>query len=247
MPASIEPVPLNGIREQNPMDGLAHFRRGPWRALRDRDVWHSLTVAAIALMASGGLLYVAWLFYVLRVAARAPTEPLRARCLLLLGKSLGRDGVDADYAQRIARLHDLLLARPDCRALLLGGDSGAGDEAQAALARLRALGLPVEIRIDIENASIDTLENLRNARALLGSAAQQPVALVSSRYHLARSRLLARSLGFDAEVCAAEPRLAIGARHLARIALEAGYCLWIDIGLRWSRLIGNRRMLERIS
>jgi hypothetical protein len=34
---------------------------------------------------------------------------------------------------------------------------------------------------------------------------------------------------------------------LLRIAGEAGYVCWSDIGTRWARLIGHRRMLARVT
>lgn len=228
------------------------FRDGPWRHLADRDVWHSLAVSALAVLLSGGLL---WLYYygrTLAVALRSPLAPRRARRLLLFGKRLGEDSsIDADYAARIARLHGLLLADPTREALLLGGRTGAGcSEAAAALAELQRAGLPVSVRLHCEDASTDTLENLRNARELLACSVGgvgAPVALVSSRYHLPRCLLLAQSLGLDAEGVAAEPHWHWRAGLLARLALEASYCLWLDVGRRWARLIGHARMVDKVT
>ena len=112
---------------------------------------------------------------------------------------------------------------------------------------LREYGLPDDADVRCEDASTDTLENLRNARELLGEAAAARIALVSSRYHLPRCLLLAQSLGLQAEIVAAEPRLRWSAGILVRIALEASYCLWLDVGRRWARLIGHRRMVERVT
>jgi uncharacterized SAM-binding protein YcdF (DUF218 family) len=224
------------------------LRDGPWRHLFDRDAWHSLSVSALAVLLSGGLL---WLYYFFRTVAQARNAPLRprqAQTLLLLGKRLAGDRIDADYAARIARLHGLLAAQPQRTALLLGGRTGAGlSEAGAALVRLRELGLAESTRLLCEDHSTDTLENLRNARELLGAEARQPIALVSSRYHLPRCLLLARSLGLAAEPVAAEDRLHWRPALLARLALEASYCLWLDVGRHWARLIGNRRMYSRVS
>jgi uncharacterized SAM-binding protein YcdF (DUF218 family) len=72
------------------------------------------------------------------------------------------------------------------------------------------------------------------------------VALVTSRYHLARCLLLARQLGFTGLPVAAEPVLPRHARYLGRLLLEAGYLMWIDLGLRWAQLIGHRRMTARL-
>lgn len=224
------------------------FRDGPWRHIGDRDVWHSLSVCAAAVVLSGGLL---WLFFFLRtliLAARAPLRPAAAGAtVLLFGKRLDGERIDADYAARIARVWALHREQPRAL-LLLGGRTGAGlSEAAAALQCLREYGLPDDADVRCEDASTDTLENLRNARELLGEAATARVALVSSRYHLPRCLLLAESLGLQAEIVAAEPRLRWSAGMLVRLALEASYCLWLDVGRRWARLIGHRRMVERVT
>jgi uncharacterized SAM-binding protein YcdF (DUF218 family) len=73
------------------------------------------------------------------------------------------------------------------------------------------------------------------------------VGLVTSRYHLARCMYLARRLGFDASPIGAEARLRLDRRYVLRMLMEAGYLMWIDTGMRWAALIGNRRMAARIS
>ena len=90
---------------------------------------------------------------------------------------------------------------------------------------------------------------LRNARALLAEAglARPRVVLLSSRYHLARCALLARWLGYDYALCAAEPRLDWRPATLWRIACEAAWVCWIDVGARWARLAGHRGMLAKVS
>ena len=73
------------------------------------------------------------------------------------------------------------------------------------------------------------------------------VTLLSNRYHLARCALFARQLGMDWELCAAEPQLTLGPATAWRLAGEAAYVCWSDLGMRWARLIGHRRMLERLT
>jgi len=223
------------------------FRDGPWRHLSDRDVWHSLLVTALTVVLSGGLL---WLYVFLRtihLARRAPLRPRAAATLLLFGKRLDGGAIDADYTARLTRILTLIREQPYA-VLLLGGHTGAGlSEAAAALQWLQQHGLPAEADVRCEDASTDTLENLRNARDLLGPDASVRMALVSSRYHLPRCLLLARSLGLDAEIVAAEPRLRWSAALFLRLVLEASYCLWLDVGRRWARLIGHRRMVERVT
>ena len=73
------------------------------------------------------------------------------------------------------------------------------------------------------------------------------VTLLSNRYHLARCALFARQLGYDWELCAAEPRLSMNPATLLRLAGEAFFVAWSDIGTRWARFIGDRRMLSRVT
>ncbi|MGP1665123.1 MAG: YdcF family protein, partial [Rhodanobacter sp.] len=73
-----------------------------------------------------------------------------------------------------------------------------------------------------------------------------PVALVTSRYHLARCLLLAKRLGFDGVPVGAEAVLPHHPRYLGRLLMEASYVMWIDIGMRWAELVGHQRMARRI-
>jgi len=224
------------------------FRRGPFRYLADRDVWYSLIVTALACGLSCGILYVIYLWRTARVAANAPHRLDDDRMLLVFGRRLDANREpEADYAARLQRALDAIAGNHAQKIMLLGGASGANiSEAAAGLDWLRAHDLPPDIDVMLEQASIDSLENLRHARSLLG-APLPPVALISSRYHLARCLALARVLGFPAIACAAEPRLRWSFRTARRIALEAGYLMWLQTGSAWARLIGNRRMLERVT
>ena len=230
---------------------LKPLRRGVWRYLRDVDVLHGAVVTLVALVGTGGLLYVGYLLHVARVALRSPLEPTRRLAVLVFGRMLVGDRPEHDYRLRLAR--SLLLARQGLaeRVMLLGGRSGGGAVTEAAAGErwLRDEGFPAVVPMQLEQASIDSLENLRHARSLLAREDEglPPVCLVTSRYHLARCQLLARRLGFDVETVGAEAALPRNVRYLRRIALEAGYLMWIDVAVRWARLIGLRRMADRVS
>lgn len=218
------------------------------RLFGDRDVLHAGVVAVSACVLTAGLVYVGYFVHVLRVARRAPCEPVSTGCVLLFGKHAPGGRLDADFQARVDRAVSLWRARPPQAVVLLGGGpDGAPTEAELARNALHARGLPADGPLQLEGASRDTLQNLRNARALLGDAARTRVVLLTSRYHLARCALFARNLGFDAELCAAEPRLAWSPRTLWRIAGEAGYVCLTDLGTRWARLIRHRRMLDRVT
>ncbi len=225
----------------------APLRRGVWRYLRDADVLHSLAVTLVAVTLSGGLLWVGYLVHVWRLARRSPARAPRARVLLVFGRRLENERPEQDYRHRLQRTLHLVREGEVERVLLLGGASGSRtSEAQAGADWLRGQGYPDHVPLVLEQASIDSLENLRHARELLREDVLPPVALVTSRYHLARCALLAHRLGFDAHPVAAEPELPRHARYRLRMVLESGYLMWIDIGLRWAHFIGHERMAARI-
>lgn len=212
----------------------------------DRDVLHVGMVALAACVLSAGLVYVGYLVHVFRVARRAPIVPERGEVVLLFGKHAPHGRIDADFAARLERAATLWRERPPADLVLLGG--GAPDEmSEAEVARrdLIARGLATGPALHLEASSRDTLQNLRNARDMLPPTRR--VTLLSSRYHLARCALFARQLGYDWELCAAEPRLAWKPATLLHLAGEAVFVCLSDIGTRWARLIGDRRMLARVT
>jgi len=215
----------------------------------DRDVLHAGVVTGIACIASAGLVYLAYFVHVWRVARNAPSEAGQGECLLLFGKHAPRGEPDREFAERLDRAAALWRTQPARRLVLLGGGPpGVASEAEVARAGLLARGLVEQSPWLLEAHSRDTLQNLRNARDLLGAMEHRGrVLLLSSRSHLARCMLLARQLGLDAQPVAAEERLRVGPRMLLRLAGEAGYVCLTDIGTRWVRLIGARRALERIT
>jgi len=218
----------------------------------DRDVLHSLAIAGAACVLSAGLVYVGYFVHVLRVARRAPCQPGVGECLLLFGKHAPEGRIDADFALRLERAALLWRQHPPRNLVLLGGGpDGMPSEAETARQALLARGVAPDAPLRLEGQSRDTLQNLRNARTLLNaSAADVPfsrVTLISNRYHLARCALFAGQLGLDWELCAAESSLPLHPRTLWRIAGEAAYVCWSDLGTRWARLIGHRRMLARVT
>ncbi|QSX74086.1 YdcF family protein [Lysobacter arenosi] len=214
----------------------------------DRDVLHAMAVAGAACLFSAGLVYLGYFVHVLRVARRAPCRPQQGNCVLLFGKHSPQGRMDHDFQARLDRAVSLWTHSPPASVVLLGGGApGEATEAELARRGLFARGVAQDAPLLLESQSRDTLQNLRNARALLGERMRSRVTLLSSRYHLARCALFARQLGFDAELCAAEPRLRLDARTWLRLAGEAGYVCMTDVGARWARLIGHQRMLARVS
>lgn len=219
------------------------------RMLRDPHAWTSAGVAGAACVFSFGLVYLGYFAHVLYTARRASSVPAGEGCLLVFGKHAPGGRIDADFRLRLQRAAAVWQARPARPLVLLGGRFGDG-ESEAELARrgLFEAGVSADATILLESESRDTLQNLRNARELLrGQAHAGPVVLLSSRYHLARCALFARNLGFEAELCAAEPAWRWRPSSLWRVAGEAAYVCWSDLGTRWARLIRHRGMIARVS
>jgi uncharacterized SAM-binding protein YcdF (DUF218 family) len=218
------------------------------RLAADRDVLHTGLVALLACLLSAGLVYVAYFVHVLRVARKAPCIPERGDCVLLFGKHAPQGRIDADFAARLERAATIWRERPPRDVILLGGGAPHElSEAEVAQGALLSRGLSQGPMLRLEGKSRDTLQNLRNARDLLGGEAPRRVTLLSNRYHLARCALFARQLGYDWELCAAEQDFALDSTTFLRIAAEAYFVCWSDIGTRWARLIRDERMLARVT
>lgn len=226
------------------MSGNSQWRNGsPWR---DPDVLQVLLVGTLATVFSAGLIYFWFLWRTWSVARSATQDPGEADCVVVFGKRLQDSEPDLEYRWRLRAALRLLRARPQVSVVLTGGHSeGPNRPSEAEVARRWLLARMPEAapRLTVEQRSRDTIENLREVRALVP---QGQAALLSSRYHLARCQALARSLGIDAHVCAAEPTWLLTRRNATCLLLEAGYHTLFVVGRRWAALIGHQRMLARV-
>lgn len=217
--------------------------------MKDADVLHVLGIALLACVGTAGLLYVYYFLRVWRTAVTAPVVSNETHCLLVFGKHAPMGQTDADFDLRLDRAAAILKSDDSAEVLLLGGGpEGVPTEAEVARAGLLARGIADNGRFHLEDASRDTLQNLRNARDLMRSrGVEPPVTLLSNRYHLARCLQFARQLGLKAEVCAAEPRFKWSWRMAGKLGSEAAYVCLTDVGTRWARLIGAQKMLARVT
>lgn len=208
----------------------------------------TLVLALLVMVGSGGLSLLWCLARVHRVARDSPAEVSGGGTVLVLGKCLRRGQATADFVVRLDRARRLLgqPAGTARRILILGGHTSPApwSEAEAGRAWLAARGVD-PARILTEDGSRHTLENLHAARRML---AGQPGAavLVTSRFHLARSRIMAEGLGLAVTLCAAEERLSYRPAMLGLLLAEAAFVNWYYCGRTFARLIRNRHMLGRI-
>jgi vancomycin permeability regulator SanA len=200
----------------------------------DRLVLILLSSAIIAV--SGGITLVAVLCWVILVAWRTPSSGSPVVRMLVLGMRLDSSGA-AGHAYR-ARLDRALLLwqqTPCAEIVLLGGCSRPGMPSEAAVgaAYLKTRGVPGGVLLP-EIRSRHTLENLLFYRAAF--EAVDGALIITSRFHLCRSALLAHRLGIPHRLCAAEPsRLAAFARPW-RLVSEAVLVHWYLTVWLFSRL-----------
>ena len=199
-----------------------------------------LVLSNLLLLATLGLSGLWLLRRVWRVARDAPVADVDGDWIVVLGARLIHDQVAPGYARRLRRAAALHHADPRRRILLVGGCTGGSvSEAERGREFLVELGLPAA-SLFIEDQSLNTLDNLRHARRLLAGDGARPFVLVTSRYHLARSEALARGLGLEPMLCAAEDCLRLNLWTLWRLGLEAWYLHWYEVGRAWSRWTRNR-------
>lgn len=205
-----------------------------------------LLSTAVVIVTCG--LSLAWpLRDVVRTARSVPLPVPPGGLVVVLGMRLRKGVIAPDYALRLDRV--VSLCREDgCKNILIvGGRTGCDEisEAEKGKEFLIDSGIDPD-RIYLEQSSLNTLENLRNARSILKQNEAISFTLVSNRYHLARCGLIASGLGMQPLLCGAEDRFAITAFLLPRLLMEAFYIHWYRTSIRWTRLSGRKKSLARI-
>lgn len=212
-------------------------------AFLGRDGAITLVAALTAMVLTAGIAPVVATVAVLRRAWRAPVEPLAApERILVLGHRLEAGAPSVVFQARLARAATLAQQHPLATVVLLGGRAAPGQPAEAEAGRdwLAARGLD-PTRIALETQSRHTLENLRNHRALHGTAGRE--ALVTSRCHLERAMLMAGGFGLSPMPVAAEARLPFDP---ARLLGEGLRVHWYVTGRVLARVLHHPRWLARI-
>lgn len=208
---------------------------------KDHDALFVLAISLLVMPLTLGIFYLWLLAVVIYKATRTPAiAAYRSATCLVFGKKLRKDKPDVEYRARL----DRLLQCGFQTAILMGGQTGGSvSEAQAGCDYLLARGLDKQT-MHLETDSQNTLENLKNARQLLG---RQDIIIISNRYHLARCSILASSLGIRHQLCAAENSFRCDPATLLKCLLETFYLHWFFSGKCWAMLTRNQRMLNKLS
>jgi uncharacterized SAM-binding protein YcdF (DUF218 family) len=227
------------------LEGNRHGGLGPFVG---GDGFAMLGLSCLVILACGGLTLLAAIVHVVRAGWSAPADAAGASRILVLGYKLPPDGrPDRIYRERLSRSLALSRALPHARMFLLGGRArpGLASEAEAGAVWLQAQGV-ASGQLRCEDRSRHTLENLRLYRDAFAVGADEPAALVTSRFHIARAALMAAGLGLDCRPCAAEAKPVAALARPSRVLSEGFLVHWYVVGVRFSHWIGNAHMLARI-
>jgi uncharacterized SAM-binding protein YcdF (DUF218 family) len=152
-------------------------------------------------LARGAGAVVLWLGAVAVWIAVGPgvTGTERGETAIVLGAAVVGDRPSPVFAARLDHAAVLYREGRAGRVLVTGGRSPEDKlaEAEAGSAYLQARGVPARA-ILLESRSRTTLQNLGNARAVLGKDAGEPVLIVSDPLHMRRAMAMAAAEGFDA-------------------------------------------------
>ena len=173
---------------------------GEWLMLRLRDRYKVCRVLSVVGRVLFGLFLVSFIAIqgIILHGMRADPEAADAEYLLVLGARVYEDGrPSAALAARLDTAYDYMQEYPEVTAILCGGQ-GSNEpcpEAEAMYDYMVAKGMDAD-RLLLEDESSNTIQNIENARALIGDG--HKTAVVTSDYHLARARVLMERGGLDA-------------------------------------------------
>jgi uncharacterized SAM-binding protein YcdF (DUF218 family) len=173
-----------------------------------------------------------------------------ADAILVLGRRLEADQPSPVFQARLAHAERLWREGRAPRVIVAGGLTGRATrtEAEVGVAWLAARGVPPAV-LRAEDRSQHTLENLFFVRDHLRAEGWSRLLLVSDPLHLARASALARGLGL-AVACVPAPDCPPAKHSPAwwrRAVTEAFLLHWYHTGMAYSRLIGSKRQLERVT
>ena len=173
---------------------------GEWLMLRLRAKHKAFRVLSVVGRVLFGLFLVSFVAIQGTIMHGMQPDPKAADAeyLLVLGARVNPDGQpSAALAARLDTAYDFMQEHPDITAILCGGQGGNEPcpEAEAMYDYMVAKGMDAD-RLLLEDESSNTIQNIENARALIGDGHR--TAVVTSDYHLARARVLMERGGLDA-------------------------------------------------
>lgn len=183
--------------------------------------WLWILLRAAALLLCGLLAAVC-------ICAHLRREARPSDCIVVLGAKVHPDGsLSRTLRWRCDRAWEAWRDGVAGDIIVCGGRGGDEpcSEACAMAVRLRELGAPDD-RIVREDASRNTMENLRGAGQIMAARGWRTAAIVTSDYHLQRALWIARDLGMDACGIAAKSNPKMYKRVKCRLREMASWMLY---------------------
>jgi len=211
------------------------------------DGYFTLLLSNLVLLATGGLYWLWLLKAVYQCAKHAPVDPPGCDVIAVLGMRPDNNQINAEFKTRLDRAATLFEQGYANTILVVGGKTGnnSRSEAELGMAYLLKQGFSRD-SLMAEDHSRHTLENLHNAKRLFLGNQNRTAALITSRYHLARSHRMANSLRLPHRLCAAEEEFTFNFKMLINLLREAYFIHWFEVGKAWAYGVNSQKSLNRI-
>ena len=125
--------------------------------------------------------------------------------IIVLGAQMKPNGPSVIYSYRLKKAAEYMKDNPDTICITTGGQGSNELQSEGAggAAYLESLGVQAS-RIEVEEKSMDTLQNIRNALDMIeakeGSTEDLGIGIVTNGFHVFRGVSIARKLS-DADIC----------------------------------------------
>ena len=212
----------------------------------DLDGYSMLVVSTLVMIATAGISYLFCFRKIFNTAKNTPHHCNESAMVCVLGKKLINEKPDNEYVSRLQRASHILSNNNDSQILLLGGKTGGAKISEALAGQEFLLKNNIEpSRIYLEEASHNTLENIKNAIDLLVDK-DKKIVVITNRYHLARAKQMSNGFGLEVDICAAEDKLNINLATLFKLMIEALHVHWYISGHYYAHLTNNSRIIKRV-
>ena len=212
----------------------------------DIDGYAMLLLSTLLMLATAGLSYAYYFRKVFRTAKNETNHCDENAVVLVLGKKLVDEQPDLEYLQRLICAKNILNKYTSTEVIILGGITGNANisEAHAGLLYLEKNEID-NSRINLEEKSRNTIENIRNSISFLKER-KKKIVIVSNRYHLLRAKQMANGFGLNVDLCGAEETLSMNMSSILKIMMEALHVHWYKSGRYYAKITNNIRILDRI-
>lgn len=212
----------------------------------DIDGYSMFVLSGLIMIATAGISYLFCFKKIFQAANKTSHDCEENVVLCILGKKLINNKPDSEYLLRLNRASHILNSDEQSHAILLGGKTGKASISEAFAGKEILLSNNIDpSRINLEESSINTLENIKNAISLV-KVKDKKIVVVTNRYHLARVKQTSEGFGLDVVLCAAEDKLKLDFVTLFKLMIEALHIHWYLSGHYYAHLTNNKRIIKRL-